>query len=85
MYNLNFRSNSSIFYKLPSQIAVKSRLPHSMPPLFAHKYQCKHRQRNCKIDKGKGDPGILEANFSTQLYRVESDAEAENLAAKVEQ
>ena len=56
-----------------------------MPPLFAHKYQRKHRQRDCKVDKGECDPGILEANFGAQLYRVESDAEAENLAAKVEQ
>lgn len=64
---------------------MKSRLPHSKPPLFAHEYQRKHRQRDGKIDKGKRDPSILEANLSAQLDRVESDAEAENLAAKVEQ
>lgn len=56
-----------------------------MPPLFAHKYQRKHRQGDCKIDKGKSDPSILEANLGAQLDGVEPDAEAENLAAKVEQ
>ena len=56
-----------------------------MPPLFTHKDQRKHRQRHGKIDKGKGNPGILEAHLGAQFHRVESDAEAKDLTAKVEQ
>lgn len=56
-----------------------------MPPLFAHKDQRKYRQRQCKIDKGKSDPGTLEANLGAQLDGVESDAEAKDLTAEVEQ
>ena len=64
---------------------MEFRLPHSMPPLFTHKYQRKHGQRHGKIDKGKGNPGVLEAHRRAEFHRVESDAEAKNLTAKVEQ
>lgn len=72
-------------HTLLSQIAMESGPPHSMPPLFAHKDQRKDRQRHGEIDKGKGDPGILEADLGAQFHRVEADAEAKDLTAKVEQ
>ena len=64
---------------------VESGLSHSMPPLFAHKYQRQHRQGERKIDEGKSDPGILKANLGAQLHCVESDAKAKDLTAKIKQ
>ena len=63
---------------------VESGLAQSMPPLFAHKNQCKHGQRYCKIDKGKRDPRVLKANLCAELDCVEADTEAEDLPAEVE-
>lgn len=74
----------SFIYTLLSQITVESGLPHSMPPLFAHKNQRKHGQRHCKVDKRKSDPRVLEANLCAELDCVEADAKAEYLAAEVE-
>ena len=68
-----------------SQVAVESRRPQSMPPFFAHDYQPKHRQRNCEIDEGESDPGILETNFGAELHGVEPHSEAKELAANIKQ
>lgn len=82
-YAMPLKIHVRLLYPLLLQIAVESRLAHSKPPPFAHKYQRKDRQRDGKVDKGKGDPGVLEANLCAQLYCVEADAEAKNLTAKV--
>ena len=64
---------------------MEIRKPHGVSPLFANDDQSQHGKRDCKIDKGKGNPGVLEANFSAQLDRVESNGEAKQLASKVKQ
>ena len=64
---------------------MESRRSHGMPPFFAHKYQCKHRQRYRKVDQGEGNPSVLEANLNANLNGVETDSEAKELAAKIEQ
>ena len=68
-----------------SQIAVEPGLAHSEPPLFAHEDQCEHGQRHGEIDKGECDPGVLKAHLCAKFHRVETNAEAKDLAAKIKQ
>ena len=64
---------------------MEIRRPQGVSPFFAHDDQRQHGKRDRKIDKGKGNPSVLEANFSAQLDRVESNGEAKQLASKVKQ
>lgn len=64
---------------------METGLAHSEPPLFAHEDQREHGERHGEIDKGECDPGVLKAHFGAKFDGVESDAEAKDLAAKIQQ
>lgn len=66
------------------QIPVKGWDAQCLPPLLALENQDQDWQRDGKINKGKDDPCILEANLPAQLHRIEAYAEAEDLTAEVQ-